>query len=225
MDVPSWVVVAVPLGILLATVFLVWRYIRRGTGMVHRAAANGKLEQLEQLLLADPELLNRTDLVGFTPLQYAATWGQLDAARLLLDRGARLTGQNGWTPLHYAAAEGHRETVELLVERGADVNAVSVSDGSTPLHSAVINGHAAVARFLLEKGALPEAKTKSDWTPCHFAADRGDVETMAVLLDHHADWQALNSGEQNPLELALANGHQNIIEMVRQRQAAGTDAG
>ena len=115
-------------------------------------------------------------------MQYAAHWGQTEAARLLLAHGADLTAYNRWTPLHYAAAEGHEDVVGLLVKHGADVNATSPSDDSTPLHSAVINRRADIAHLLLEKGASIEAKTKSNWTPCHFAAINGDGRLDLAIL-------------------------------------------
>ena len=217
-----WVIVAIALAVLLGTVFFLWRFVRRGTSALHRAAAKGNISRLEQLLLANPESVDQLDLAGLTPLQYAATWGQVEAARLLLARGAGLTSANGWTPLHYAAAEGHEAVARLLIDHGADVNAPAASDDSTPLHGAIIKRRTDVARVLLENGASPEARTKSNWTPCHFAASNGDEASMAVLLDYEADWTAVNSGAQNPLEVALANGHRKIVEMVQKRQSPPT---
>ncbi|MBN1591318.1 MAG: ankyrin repeat domain-containing protein, partial [Pirellulales bacterium] len=214
MPLPSWVIVSLPLCVLLATLFFVWRFMRRGTMAVHRAAAKGNVARLEQLLLANPASANGTDLVGFTPLQYAACWGQVEAARLLLDNDARLTVDSGWSPLHHAAAEGHEDVVRLLLERGADVNTRSSSDGSSPLHGAVINRRADLVRLLLDHGADVEAKTKSDWTACHFAASSGDEATLTVLLEHGADWRATNSANQSPLELAMANNHPRIVNLV-----------
>jgi len=215
---PSWAIVSLPLGLLLATVFLAWRFVRRGTAPPHRAAAKGKVGRLEQLLLADPGSVNKLDLVGFTPLQYAAYWGQTEAARLLLAHEADLTVKKVWSPLHHAAAQGHQEVARLLLDHGANVNAQSSSDGSTPLHSAAINRRAEMARLLLASGADIEAETRSGWRACHFAANVGDEATMEVLLEHGADWQAVNADQQSPLQLALANGHPRIAELVQQYQ-------
>ncbi len=59
-----------------------------------------------------------------TPLIMAASSGQLEIARLLIERGADLNmiGQNGWTALGCAAAEGHSDIVDLLISKGADVD-------------------------------------------------------------------------------------------------------
>jgi len=217
-ELPSWVIVSLPVGALLAGVFFGWRYMRRGTSALHRAAAKGKVSRLEQFLLANPESVNRPDLVGFSPLQYAAIWGQVETARLLLAYHAHLTNEKGLSPLHYAAAGGHEAVVHLLLEHGSDVNLCARGDGSTPLHSAVIHRRADMTRLLLEKGADSGAKTKSGWTACHFAAEKGDEATMIVLLEHQADWHAVNADQKSPLELALDNGHRKIVELVRQFQ-------
>lgn len=223
---PSWAIVALPVVLLLATLYGLWRYARRGTTPLHRAAAKGNVDRLVQLLLASPRSVNEPDFMGFSPLQYAAYWGQTETARLLLDHGADMTVKRRFSPLHHAAAQGHESVARLLLQRGFDVNVRSPADGSTPLHSAAINRRADMARFLLDHGAQVDAATNSGWTACHFAAEKGDPATMQVLLEHQADWQAANAGEQSPLEVALANGHPKIIELVRahQQHQAGEDA-
>ena len=70
-------------------------------------------------------------------------------------------------------------------------------------------------RILIEHGAAIDAKTKSNWTACHFAASDGNVEIMRALIDGGADVHAVNAGNQTPLELALANGHRDIVALVQ----------
>lgn len=58
------------------------------------------------------------------PLHKVAIWGDVEAAKVLLDNGADInaTGEDGDTPLHRAAAAGQKEMVDFLVGRGADVS-------------------------------------------------------------------------------------------------------
>src|ERR1700756_513555 len=55
---------------------------------VFEAAATGDTDRLRQLLDDDPSLANAFGADGFHPLGLACFFGHVDAARLLLDRGA-----------------------------------------------------------------------------------------------------------------------------------------
>jgi peptidoglycan/LPS O-acetylase OafA/YrhL len=62
---------------------------------------------------------------GVPPLSWAAMYGDVSAARLLLDRGADVNGadKSGYRALHSAAFLGHPDVAELLIQRGADPKA------------------------------------------------------------------------------------------------------
>ena len=91
---------------------------------VFDAAAVGRTRGLEALLEDDPGLAQAWSVDGFTPLHLAAFFGQEDAARLLLDRGAdpRAVSTHAEikvAPAQSAAAGEHDSIVRLLLERGA----------------------------------------------------------------------------------------------------------
>ncbi len=106
---------------------------------------------------------------GETFLHVAAREGWVEAARLLLQNGARhdVRTTAGATPLHLACtgrqARMHERTVSLariygiqvarlLLAAGADVKVVDARE-RTPLHLACRSGDAELARLLLDKGA------------------------------------------------------------------------
>ena len=67
---------------------------------------------------------------------YACMHGHLDAAQLLLDKGAQINVVPGGfdyagTGLHYAALNGHRAMVEFLLDHGADRTVTDTKVGST----------------------------------------------------------------------------------------------
>jgi len=59
---------------------------------------------------------------GDYPLHKVAIWGDIAAARILLDSGADIDaiGEDGDTPLHRAAAANQSAMVEFLKARGAN---------------------------------------------------------------------------------------------------------
>jgi ankyrin repeat protein len=68
---------------------------------------------------------------------YACMHGHIDAAEVLLDKGAGINAIPGGfdyagTALHYAALNGHREMVEFLLAKGADKTIKDTKVGSTP---------------------------------------------------------------------------------------------
>lgn len=97
------------------------------------AAAVGRTRGLGELLDTDPEAVRAWSPDGFTALHLAAYFGQEDAAKLLLERGADVHVVSRHEtikvpPLQSAAAGGHRDIVELLLEHGADPSTADLRD-------------------------------------------------------------------------------------------------
>ncbi|QEH32873.1 Glucans biosynthesis protein C [Aquisphaera giovannonii] len=94
------------------------------------AAVRARLDEGAEIEAPDPAIQAR-------PLSWAALRGDLDIARLLLERGADLKGLNEdlSTPLHAAAFTARPDLVRLFLEKGADPG-VRGKDGSRPLEAA-----------------------------------------------------------------------------------------
>lgn len=78
---------------------------------------------------------------------YACMHGHIDAAKLLLEKGAEINVIPGGfdyagTGLHYAALNGHRAMVEFLLDHGADRNVKDTKVGGAPASWADYGGHA-----------------------------------------------------------------------------------
>jgi ankyrin repeat protein len=148
------------------------------------AATFGDLDRLAVLLAADPDLTGRRSGDGFTVLHLAAFFGQNDAVRLLLARGADPDAAGtGWmtgTPLNAAASARHATVVALLLGAGGDPDAVQ-RGGWTPLHSAAHNGDVRTVELLLSHGADPSAVDDDGRSVGDLAGESGDAATIAAI--------------------------------------------
>ena len=105
------------------------------------------------------QIANRCD--GATPLFIACQMGQVDAARLLLEKGAAVDRalEDGQTPLIIACKNGHVDAVRLLLDQGADINRAD-KYGATPLLACRM-----ALRLLLDEGAEVDRSTEGGQTP------------------------------------------------------------
>jgi len=152
---------------------------------VFDSAAVGRTRGLEELLDGEPALATSWSKDGFTALHLAAFFGEEDAAKILLERGAEvnLVARNASihvTPLHSAAAGSHPGIVKLLLEHGADPNAAQ-DGGFTPLHSAANNDDKESVEALLEAGADPSLANDEGQTPADLAGD--ETRDLVALSD------------------------------------------
>lgn len=84
---------------------------------------------------------------------YACMHNQVDAARLLLQKGARVDAippgfDYSGTGLHYAALNGHKPMIEFLIEQGATVNIKDTKVHSTPAGWAEYGGHPEIKSYI-----------------------------------------------------------------------------
>ena len=132
---------------------------------VFDAAAVGRTRGLEELLEADDEAARSWSADGFTPLHLAAYFGQAEAVRALLERGAKVdaVARNplGVQPLNSAAASpaagARTEIARALLEAGADPNH-ELPEGFRPLDAAEQNGDDELAALLREHGATASSR-------------------------------------------------------------------
>ena len=157
---------------------------RVGPGLtLFEAATVGDVAVVRQRLTEGWEIEDRSG-DGYTPLHFAAYFGRLEVARLLLERGADpnavATNNSRVTPLHSAVSARHRDLAGLLLALGASANTVQ-KGGWTPLHAAARNGDEAIVDLLLLRGADPTRPADDGRTPPDLA-DEGGHAALADML-------------------------------------------
>jgi len=84
------------------------------------AAIEGDLPTVKTLVLTNKAMV---DHIGWTPLHYACTRGQLEVAQFLIANGANVNSIsiNGSTSLMMAVQSGNEDLVKVLLDKGADI--------------------------------------------------------------------------------------------------------
>jgi ankyrin repeat protein len=135
--------------------------------------------------------------LGFTALHYAAYYRDDEAyLRPLFDFNAPVEekDQYGWTALSCTAEYDHVISAAALLDYGADIESRD-KDGWTPLLRAVNSNSHRVLKLLLERGANYDVVSFRNETILHFAAARGDCETVDILAA--ADMKGLGTRTEN----------------------------
>src|SRR4051812_10222576 len=161
---------------------------------VFEAASFGDEIRLNELL-RDPAAPLAYSNDGFTALHFACYFGQAEASRLLLEKGAK---------------------VDAVATNPTQV---------MPLHSAVSARNLEAARLLLERGAPVNARQQSGWVPLHAAAQNGDRGMIALLLSHNADVTIANDNGKNAAMVAREKGHNEIAEFLKHQSANSQSRG
>jgi ankyrin repeat protein len=107
------------------------------------------------------------------------------------------------TELLNAANRGDAQAVAAILDEYPDViNERGTLAGHTGLRTALHFGvaHEPVVKLLLERGANPDIRDEGDHAfPIHFAAERGDIAIVGLLIEHGAD--AIGAGTGHNLEV------------------------
>src|SRR5215468_5436552 len=136
--------------------------------------------------------VNRRNVDGSTPLQWAVYNGDLAEARRLLKAGADVSLANnyGATPMTLASEIANTDMLKLLLEVGANVDSPN-PEGQTALMAVARTGNVEAAQLLLDRGAKIDAREKwGGQTALMWASARRHPKMMELLISRGADVNA-----------------------------------
>ncbi|KAM9849006.1 DNA-binding protein RFXANK [Aulostomus maculatus] len=152
---------------------------------IHQLAAQGEVSQVASHLCKDISLLSKQDERGFTPLMWAAAFGEKAVVDFLLEKGAdpKTIAVERESALTLASSGGYVDIVESLLKHGVDINTYDWN-GGTPLLYAVRGNHIKCVEALLAQGADMTIESDSGYSPLALAVALGHKKIQKVLEDH-----------------------------------------
>src|SRR5215831_16664585 len=122
--------------------------------------------------------LNATSIDGDNALHCVVRWGDLAAAKVLIDAGIDINkaGDLGYTPLHVACMEGNSEMVKFLIDKGADMFALS--EGYPPFTSARLSGHDSICELLAPLMDRAQKRDPKSWVHARIAQLRREIASL-----------------------------------------------
>ena len=128
-------------------------------------------------------------------------------------------GSNGFTLVHCAVQNNKPTALRWLLAHGAKVDTLSKKTQSkcprTALHDAAWDGYNTCLDVLLDAGASQRITAPKGSTPIHWAAGRGNRESMWRLIAHGGDVDvARHDDGYTPLHEACYEKHEACIDLL-----------
>ena len=123
-------------------------------------------------------------------------------------------GPTSGTVLHLAVQNPNlpNDCLAILLEAGSDVNKRNLH-GQTPLMEAVFDMYYDYHRYvndhvelLLASGVNVNTTDSRGWTSLHYAAQRGSIQCLHLLINAGAHCNALSHQQESPLWILLVHG-------------------
>lgn len=158
---------------------------------------------MRKLVKKRPQLIRKGDDIGWTPIHYAAHFGNVNAVKLFLKKEressssvAYMLGKDGESALHIAAFRGRIDVMKELLRSRPDCFELVDKTGRSALHSAVLGGEENAVKYILgipQLGGLVNEGDKDGNTPLHLAALHRKYNIIAILArDSRVDIKSTN---------------------------------
>jgi len=122
-----------------------------------------------------------------------------------------------FTPLMKAALNGHYEAVVRLVEKGAGIDLVD-KGGYTAMMLAASNNFHQIVEYLVNRGAnINHVEHTHGWNALIWAAKRGHVQTVKVLLKHQPDKNIKDNVDKTALDYARQQHFEEVMALLGQQ--------
>jgi len=156
---------------------------------------------------------------GLSVLEVASLKEDVTMLHILLEAGLKITGNI----LEYTIRHKKPSALSILLKHSKEIKEISACLLSTAA-SGVDNEE--IVRLLLQGKANPTLADQSGKTALHYAADKGSLKTVSLLLPNVVDINQVTVVSPyegwTALHFAANNGHEAVVELLIQSKAQTT---
>jgi ankyrin repeat protein len=139
------------------------------TKSIFDMARSGTVAEVKDLMKQDPNIINKTNENGFSPLILACYRGNIEVADFLMDKVKDIIYNSSMgTALMAVVYKGDLQLTQKLLDNKSDVNTMD-SQGTTPLIFASKLGNTEMVKLLLKYNADKNIKDKQGNTAFEYA--------------------------------------------------------
>ena len=148
----------------------------------------------------------------------AIEFDRAEQVQQLLERGFDPNSPNpkGQPALMAAMQQSSNKVVDLLVNWPTTNLSIKNPQGETPLMLAALNNKLPLAKLLILRGA---DVNQAGWTPLHYAATKGHIEMMRLMIDNSAYLDAESPNGTTPLMMAAHYGTPMAVKLLLEEGA------
>ncbi|MBT8260245.1 MAG: ankyrin repeat domain-containing protein [Bacteroidia bacterium] len=134
-------------------IFVLYSFSSFSQSDIFEICRNGSLQELRDLYIESPSIIDNPNLEGYLPLTLACYYGREEHVKFLVDKVQNINGISKYgTPLMAAVVKGYTNIVDLLLRKKANVN-IADNNGTLPIHYAVMFKQYDIIELLIEADA------------------------------------------------------------------------
>ena len=185
----------------------------KGADALMMSAEFGRTKIVKMLLQKRKLIVKQQDVAGFNALMFAVCGGHIEIVDLLIQTRAPIDHQNkvGRNAVMMAADREQYAILETLLQRGAKAD-LSDKHGLTALMMARTPQ---TAELLINYGAHVAQEDELGNTPLMWAAFRGKLDVVQLLLEKGANPKKRNRMKQNAFDLAKMQKRSEVMDFLK----------
>lgn len=183
--------------------------------LLHIATGFGNHEVIKAMLESPSLEINAVTGYGQkSALHLAAEIDNGRAIGLLAAKRADLNirDKDGNTPLHLAISSGNIKAARALLEAGANPSSANHKHLQPLMIAADKKRGQYMVSLLIFHDAQVNSRDAGHWTPLHYAARAGNLQSVKMLTNAGAKSSVINADGDTPKKLAEKYQHQSVIK-------------